>query len=141
MFQFRTLALFSAAVALLASMALVPMTRAEPTTAPAATGTLKGTVVDADGKAVAGATVSVYAVVEKKPEAKEGKGNHQSLVPAVTSDTDGSYTITDVPAGKVWVGAMLKGTGHGKSKALTLDAGATVTVPPITLKGKPRPAA
>src|SRR5438093_666982 len=107
------------------------------------TGTISGTVVDADGKAVSGAKVAVFhqtehkdaAKTEEKPKEKElAEGDKpaapkekQTPVATGTSDDAGKFTLSDVPAGSYNVQARLKGKGTGREK-VEVKAGETAEV-------------
>lgn len=62
----------------------------KPAMAQATTGTLKGSVVDPQGAAIAGATVSV-------------KNEATSIVQTTTATSDGLFTVTNLPPGKYTV--------------------------------------
>ncbi|HEX8520696.1 MAG TPA: carboxypeptidase-like regulatory domain-containing protein [Tepidisphaeraceae bacterium] len=110
------------------------------------TGTVTGTLVDKDGKAVANANVGVYAAgmgdhkkkdkAEKqaadaethKDKAQHGvKGDRPKAVAEATTDSSGKFTIENVPAGEYSVRAMVKGQGRAAQK-VEVKAGESVTV-------------
>jgi hypothetical protein len=107
------------------------------------TGTITGTVVDQDGKAVSGAKIAVFhwtehkdtAKTEEKPKEKElAEGDKpaapkekQTPVATGTSDDSGKFTLSDVPAGTYRVVARVKGKGQGVEKA-EVKAGETADV-------------
>ncbi len=97
------------------------------------TGTVTGTVTDADGKPVSGAEVGIYPPMkhgDKKP-ANQAAGAHGDkpipVVPSVKSDDKGEFTLSDVPAGDYMVVGRLKGTGNDREK-VTVAAGETAKV-------------
>ena len=131
-----------APVALVALVfAAAPAARAEEKAA--GKGTISGAVVDADGKAVAGAEVvvtkapekqakqnkkqkvgaqngDVLALVADEPAAKEKKPKPEPVAKA-TTDADGKFAIKDLAAGDYVVTARLKGTGNGKQRVTVAD--------------------
>jgi hypothetical protein len=103
------------------------------TTMPSAKASIVVTVVDGDGKAVDGATVTYKVFAGKKGTTKLADDPAVTPVP-VKTDADGKATLKDVPDGTYSVSAKLKGTGNGKSRVVIADGkNATVT---ITLKPK-----
>jgi hypothetical protein len=114
-------------------------------------GTISGTVVDKDGKGVAGADVAVTkppagragkqgapaAAAKQADEPKAGKAAKKKAAEALfkaTTDADGKFTIKDVPAGEYRVSATLAGKSHGAENVTVTDGTATVT---ISLKDTP----
>jgi protocatechuate 3,4-dioxygenase beta subunit len=109
-----------------------------------ATGTVSGTVVDKDGKAVANASVGVFTAdmqhkhkADKQAEAAEGdkdkadkagkeKGDKPKPVGEATTDAEGKFTIKDVPAGDYVVRVNVKGQGRAVQK-VSVKAGETAT--------------
>lgn len=108
-------------------------------------GTISGTVVDKDGKGVAGANVAVNkapagkagkqgaadAPKNQADEPKAGKAAKKKAPDALftaTTDADGKFTIKDVPAGEYRVTATLAGKSHGAEKISVTDATANVTI-------------
>ncbi len=116
-------------------------TRADDTAAPTPNGkaTVTVTVVDSSGKAVAGATVSIFAAPAKKTEAPtsqpaDGTRTRPTPMETGTTGTDGTFALTKIPDGKFMVTARLKGSGNGR---------ATVTISddkdePVSVTLKPR---
>ncbi|MEA2711194.1 MAG: Carboxypeptidase regulatory-like domain [Phycisphaerales bacterium] len=125
------------------------------------TGSVAGTVLDKDGKAAAGVQVRLFhpyergqrrgeaAKVEKqnadpaagaadKP-AKEGKrrekGDRPQPVATATTDSDGKFTMNDVPVGKYVVQANLRGQGAAREE-IEVTAGGAKSVD-LKLKDKP----
>jgi protocatechuate 3,4-dioxygenase beta subunit len=107
-----------------------------------ATGTVSGTLVDKDGKAVANATVGVFAAdmahkhkADKQAEGADTdkgkvtkeKGDKPKAVAEATTDSEGKFTIKDVPAGDYAVRVNVKGQGRAVQK-VTVKAGETATV-------------
>jgi hypothetical protein len=104
------------------------------TTMPAGKASIVVTVVDGDGKAVDGATVTYKISTGKKGGAAKLADDPAVTPVPVKTDADGKATLKDVPDGTYSVSARLKGTGNGKSKVVIADGkDATVT---ITLKPK-----
>lgn len=81
--------------------------------APVNPGTVKGTVVDSSGTGLSGVTVNADGVT-------------------ATTDSTGSYTLANLPAGSATITASATGFANG-SQTVTVTAGSTVTAPPITL--------
>jgi hypothetical protein len=122
---------FLAGIAVLALASALPVLRAAD--APAATtGTVSGTLVDADGKALTvTAKVSIAAPKEK------GSKDKPKPIATVESDATGAYSFKDVPPGTYTVMAKAKGVGAGHTTApITVEAGKDTKVDPITLKPK-----
>jgi iron complex outermembrane receptor protein len=77
-------------------------------------GTITGTVRDANGAGMPGATITVT--------------NQQSgATRVVTSGAGGAYTVADLPPGAYAVVADLSGVGRGEMRDLQVAAGASVT--------------
>jgi len=94
------------------------------------TGTVSGTVTDADGKPVADAEVGIFHPMKhaKKAEEKAAKGDKPiPVVPQVKSDDKGAFTISDVPTGDYMIRAFLKGEGQAREN-VTVAAGETAKV-------------
>jgi protocatechuate 3,4-dioxygenase beta subunit len=132
--------------------------RAERATAPetpAATrtegaGTINGELLDQDGKAVAGARVALVKAVgrDQKRQRKDGRRDDAASGPAAattgkgrarpervataTTDDDGKFTMSAVPAGEYTVRAQLKGGGTAVAR-VTVAAGKSADVA-MTLK-------
>jgi protocatechuate 3,4-dioxygenase beta subunit len=105
----------------------------------AGTGTIKGTVVGADGKPAAGVTVKLFAKTEKggdkaAPAAADGGGKRAKRVAVAEATTNdkGEFTMNNVPAGEYNIGAGGKGIG-GAHSTVTVKSGGTETVS-LTLK-------
>jgi hypothetical protein len=151
-------------------MALVlmvsPVARAEDKAA--GKGSISGSVVDADGKAVAGADVVVTKAPEKQPKqekqnkkqkvvgdnvdvkalladepaAKEKKPKPEPVAKA-TTDAEGKFAIKDLAAGDYVVTARLKGTGNGKQRVTVADGKAvevkiSLAAPKKAAEGQPK---
>ena len=111
--------------------------------APAAGGTVTGTVVDKDGKAASGIEVRIVKPMaheggRKKPEAKaEGgkpgiiaggaRGERPAPIATGKTDADGKFKIENVPAGEYLVYAGERGKGMAREK-VTVEAGKSVDV-------------
>ncbi len=112
MFQVKPLA-FLAGLALLASALTLPVLRADdtPATAPAPaaqTGTVSGTLVDAEGKAL-----TVAAKISIMTPKVKGSKDKPTVVATGESDATGAYSIKDVPPGSYTVSAKAKKVGVG----------------------------
>lgn len=75
-------------------------------------GNVSGAVTDAAGVAVPGATVAVYQL-------SNGTKGQETDIPAVTTDEQGQFTLSDVPYGEYYVEAGIEGQAAGA--ALTVD--------------------
>lgn len=125
--------------ATVAAMALAVLLAAGSAYAEAGVGTVKGSVVDKDGKGVADVMVKVVAPPAKKEggakkDMAEGAPKaEKAAAKSAKTDADGKYVIVDVPAGTYNVMAM--GTaGAGKTKApVTVVAGQETQVDPIVI--------
>ena len=100
-------------------------------------GKVTGKVLDKDGKGVAGAQVALRTPPEKgnAPAAaapEDGKKKGQKPVAKTTTESDGAFTLADVPAGDYLLVANAKGQGMAREK-VTVKAGETVDVK-LTLK-------
>ena len=122
-----------AAFALLLSLAAIGA-RAED--AKKETGKIEGTVKDKDGKAVNGLTVSLFhppSKAEKKSAKlaekgeKPAKGEKPVAVASATTDSDGKFTMNDVPAGDYMIVARQKGVGQAREK-VSVKAGETTSI-------------
>lgn len=111
--RFSTLTL---GLAMLIGLSATALTFAED--APAkATGTVSGKVVDAEGKAVSGATVNAVAGGAAAPAAGAARGQRPAPLATATTADDGTYKLDKVPVGKVRVNARLQGKGMARSTA------------------------
>ncbi|HTV47668.1 MAG TPA: carboxypeptidase-like regulatory domain-containing protein [Phycisphaerae bacterium] len=121
----KLMSLFLALV-LFAGLAVISpsLIRADDSTA-TATGTITGTVVDANGNPVAGAKVMAKLTKRVAGAAK---------IPAVTTADDGTFTINNVPDGKYSITVKDKTAGKGKAdKPVTITNGSTEDAGTITL--------
>jgi len=125
--------------------------------ADAQSGSITGKVVDANGNVVVGATIRAVAPIQKHEkkaaasdgkeekegkEGKEGKGPREGhKLAEATSASDGTFTLTGIPAGKVIVVAMKKDIGVARLKdGVDVKAGETVTLSaPLTLEKLAKP--
>jgi protocatechuate 3,4-dioxygenase beta subunit len=140
-------------VPLIAFGLIMPLVRADDKPA-SSTGTVAGKVVDADGKAVAGATVGVYppaanakkasgaAVISNSASqlddtpAPAPKKKAAAAIATATTGDDGTYKIENVPAGDYSI-RVRSASGNGRTKdTVTVKAGETTTVPDIAVKPK-----
>ena len=127
-------------VSLLAVLLLVSFVRAEEAPGKVATGSIIGTVVDANGAPVADVAITVYIAplnATKKAETlgdrATRKGNKGPQTPMIsvanaTSDIRGTFVVDTVAAGDYIVHA--KGKGGTDEKVVTVTDGAKV---PVTL--------
>ncbi len=109
------------------------------------TGTVKGKVMGKDSKPVAGANVVLVKAEDAKgggkkkeaPAAAAGdkKGEKPTPVSKGKTESDGSFTLKDVPAGEYQVRAMAKGQGSAHEK-VTVKAGETADVTLNLKEGK-----
>ncbi len=102
--------------------------------ATAATGKAKVTVtvVDADGKPVAGATVNISLAPPKgkKAPSTQPDGAARTKPPVIESGVtgaDGTFALTNIADGNFVVTSNLKGTGRGK-ETVTISDGKDATV-------------
>ncbi len=132
---------FALALSLAVGIGAAAQVRADETPA---TGTVTGKVLDANGQPAKGVKVAAFApgtLAERKnktpgtaTDAPTTRPRPEALAKGVTGD-DGTYTLTDVPAGKVRIVAGAKGSGFGVSKAIvTVTAGQTTKVEDIKLR-------
>jgi hypothetical protein len=138
----KRIALWVAPLVAIALVGMISVAKAEE----AKKGTLNVKVTDADGKAVAGATVKVFtqnAHDEKKAEKQAADaGAKKEKQPALAEGTTGDDGVAkiEIDPGDYTVRANLKGKGNGMSKA-SVKAGEAADVA-ITLKpGKKKDAA
>jgi hypothetical protein len=118
------------------------------------TGSVTGTVVDKDGKAVAGATVAIVEPRQKGPNADSprkpadqaagddaAKPKRPAPVATTETDKDGKFTLADVPVGEYVVVARLKGVGRTSPTHVTVAAGKEETVSLTLMPPGDKPAA
>jgi hypothetical protein len=135
-------------LALAASLSLASLARADDaaTTAPATTGSIKGTVVQPDGTEFDGTAVVTVTLPPPKGKAAKanGAGPHtrqKPVVPAITikPDDKGAFTIENIPVGSYVVQVrdqVDKSTGREPANVVD-STPVTITV---TLKApKPKP--
>jgi hypothetical protein len=145
--MFITLKLLSlvAGFGLLTGMATLTVRAADAT----ATGTVSGTVVDADAKPVAGATVNlmdkstmphhdkqdaVNGSSSAKPLADKPKHEMPKPVATAQTDNDGKFSMKDVPAGEYVAVVRARKLGNAHAD-VTVTAGQDTTVD-LTLKAR-----
>ena len=111
-----------------------------------AKGTVSGTVLDKDGKAVTGAKVRLYNADDRKHKDKEQaadadtnknktenpgtekpKKDKPAPVAEAATDSDGKFTMNDVPVGNYVAVARLKDKGTGNAK-VEVKSGETASV-------------
>ena len=114
-------------------------------------GKISGTVVDHDGKPVAGAHVRLFHPMQRKHGDNANKPDNQAItgtprpqqlakhdrpqpVAQTTTDNDGKFTLDDVDAGDYVIMANLKGQGAAHQK-VTVKGGDTATVT-LTLEAR-----
>lgn len=150
----------------LVGFATIPIARADDKPAAGTEvkkGTISGTVLDKDGKAVSGAEVGVFKPMARgagnrparggnnngaanqaedpkpaPPADNGGRGNRQrpEALFKATTDADGKFTIKDVPVGDYAVRTRVEGKGMGFER-VTVKADESATV---SLKLADRPA-
>jgi hypothetical protein len=152
MFMLRVMkwAVPMAAMALLWSLQPARAAEAES----AGKGSITGTVVDSEGKAVSGAMVRLMKPFEggrKRPQAnraaqheqareladekptkpqkpeRPARGERPKPVATATTDAEGKFTMNDVPEGEYMVAAMVRGQGRAR-QPVTIKVGEAVTV-------------
>lgn len=102
--------------------------------------TVTVTVVDADGKAVAGATVSIIPKAPKKQKgaatSQPADGTAAKPTPLATGETaaDGTFALTAIPNGDFTVRARLKSAKTSGNVAVTVtddkDQAVSITLKP-----------
>jgi hypothetical protein len=100
-----------------------------PVTAMLATGTVNGTVVDADGKVLANQKVRIKKVLSRDPIGKDSQTRKlaDSLTAATpTTDKDGKFSQS-LEAGDYWAEAGSKTLGYAKEQ-FEVKAGETTEV-------------
>jgi len=104
------------------AVALTLLARAVPTTAQVATGTVSGTVKDAQGGVIPGATVTLT---------NERQGT--ALAPAVTNYS-GDYVFPNVRTGTYTIEVAMAGFANSKRTGVAVSAGDRVAVQTFTLE-------
>jgi len=142
----------------LVGFATIPIARADDKPAAGAEvkkGTITGTVLDKDGKAVSGADVGVFKPMARgggnrpgrggnnngaanqaedpkpAPAPEPGRGNRQrpEALFKATTDADGKFTIKDVPVGEYAVMVRVEGKGVARERVTVKpDESATVSL-------------
>ncbi len=135
--------LIAALFALTAGIATSTAARAEETPAKS-TGTIIGRVLDDKGQPAKGVRVGAFTPgafananrtgAKTQPAAPADKTRREPLAKTITDD-DGSYRLTDVPAGKVRILAGAKGSGFGFAHELVeVKPAETTKAPDIKLR-------
>jgi hypothetical protein len=128
----------SLSLAVLALALAVSFTATRATAEEQGKGTISGKVTNADGSAASGAQVRLMNPMAKdknkgeKPAAAEDKGEGKDKerakpVAQTTTDADGKYTLSDVPAGKYVLQAGVKNVGRA-TQEVEVKAGETAAV-------------
>lgn len=131
---------FAAVVLVGAAAPLIPeLAHGQNAVAASKTGTITGKVVDSSGNAASGAIVRVARVSKGQgrrgwfPHPKAGQTIWQVTGFAKTA-SDGTFSITNAPAGKYQILIIDRGVGFGRSrKPVTVSAGGTADAGTITL--------
>jgi hypothetical protein len=139
-----------AALVLMAGLQAGQTRAADDAAAPAGKATVTVTVVDASGKAVVGATVSLMPPPAKRakgattqPDAGTGARARPTPLETGTTGADGTFALTKVPNGDFVVTARLKGSGNGRSKVTIADdkdEAVSITLKPRGGAATPAPA-
>jgi len=138
----RTLARVSlSSLMVILALSCTALVRADAPATEKGTGTITGRVVDSDGKPVAGAHVRAFdaeAIHQARQKAKDNPDGAKPSRPAPVAKTetgaDGTFTLADVPAGRIRVIAGLQGTGIGMvRRPVIVKPGETEKVGDITL--------
>lgn len=82
--------------------------------------TLRGTVVNRDGAPLAGAKIYVRTVREAQVDENDDSDEEKVIKPSTTTGPDGSFTVANLPAGRVSVGAELLGYADAMSPGVLL---------------------
>ncbi len=138
---------YVSAVVALALSAMLVMVLATSVNAEmaAAGGSVSGKVVDATGAAVEGAKVVVMPAPAKKNLVAEGgdapvKPEKPKAVGEATTDAQGAFKISGIPAGDYVVSAMAKEKGAGRAKVTVADGqNAEVSIELKPRQAKPKP--
>ncbi len=95
---------------------------------PAGKGTVTGTVLDKDGKAIADIEVRLM-VPARSAGNQPAAGGRVQPVASATTDADGKFTMKDVPAGDYAVVARSKEKGIARARVTVVaDQSATVSL-------------
>ena len=146
------IARWAAPVAALALMISLTVTKVTAEEAKEGKGTVSGKVVDKDGAAVADAKVRLMNQAKKGPDKAAGEtkaadaektkaapGEKPAPVAEATTDSEGKFTMPDVPAGSYRVMVNVKGKGRANEK-VEVKAGDTATVELKLAEQKAKPA-
>lgn len=123
----------AAAAAPLGLLILWSAQSAKAADVPAGKGTVTGTVLDKEGKGVAGAEVTLSRPILKRqaklprPVDKAAPDRRAEVIAKATTDADGMFTIKDVPAGDYMIACRVEGKGVARA-TVTVAADQTVTV-------------
>jgi hypothetical protein len=105
-------------IPLLAMIVIGLLTLVPGSTALAATGTVNGTLVDADGKSAPNMKVRIKKVLARGPVGKDTeqkKPGDNLTVATVTTDKDGKFSQS-LEAGEFWAEAGSKTLGYAKQR-------------------------
>ena len=87
-------------------------------------GKVSGVVKDADGKPAAGVQIKImnkmdhaeHKAAKQAEEGKKDKADKPQPVGSAVTDSDGKFSLSDIPAGKYMIGAKMKKGGQAKQE-------------------------